>query len=447
MEVRWSESVRTHSIALDLLRPNSVLMRWRNPHEIAFRLRQEAGNLRLRMKPPPLRAATETGMPGLPDPDASAQALENTQTAGQIVALAEQILAHRFPLLGLELDTGPQIRWRRDYERSIETPAIYFRRIRYLDTARVGDHKIIWELNRHQHLVLLAQAHRLTGRREFVDEISGQLDSWLRANPFQRGINWSSALEVAFRSLSWIWILHLAGDRLDSALRGRLGNELYHHGLHLECNLSVHFSPNTHLLGEAVALHALGLFFRGVQGTDQWQRRGAEIVRQQMERQVHADGSHFERSSYYHLYALDMFLFHAVLAPPPEGYRRKLVRMAEYLAALMGRSGALPFIGDDDGGRFFHPFGPRERFGRATLATCGVLLNHPEWVLDLEDLHEQAAWWLGTQGFRHVSSGVAASSQWFPDAGIAVMRDEAPTAAWEAVPSVPSALDIVTPIR
>src|SRR5579871_6588835 len=190
-------------------------MRRRDPHEIAFRLRQEAENLRLLLNPPQLRAFTETRMHGLPDPRAYSGALQNTRIAREIVALAEQILTHHLPLLGLEIDAGPEIHWRRDYERGKETPPIYFRRIPYLDAARVGDHKIIWELNRHQHLVVLAQAHLLTGRFDFVDEISSQLDSWFRDNPFQRGINWTSALEVAFRSLSWIWILHLVGDRLD----------------------------------------------------------------------------------------------------------------------------------------------------------------------------------------------------------------------------------------
>ena len=31
--------------------------------------------------------------------------------------------------------------------------------------------------------------------------------------------------------------------------------------------------------------------------------------------------------------------------------------MAEYLHSLLGPSGSLSFFGDDDGGRFFHPYG------------------------------------------------------------------------------------------
>src|SRR5262249_37237622 len=153
----------------------------------------------------------------------------------------------------------------------------------------------IWELNRHQHLLVLAQAFVLTKNDNYLKEIQSQVESWLQANPFQRGINWASALEVAFRSLSWVWVLHWAGTSFADDFRKRLLSSLYQHGLHLRHNLSVYFSPNTHLLGEAVALHALGR----IMGKGEWRDLGHRIVLEQMQRQVRQDGSHFEQSSYY----------------------------------------------------------------------------------------------------------------------------------------------------
>ena len=125
-----------------------------------------------------------------------------------------------------------------------------------------------------------------------------------------------------------------------------------------------------------------------------WERTGATVVRQELARQVREDGSHFEQSTYYHVYALDMFLFHAVLAGADDGYREKLSRMAAFLDCLLGVSGVLPMLGDDDGGRFFHPYGRRDRFGLATLASCGVFLERKEWIRDPRHLEEQASWWI-----------------------------------------------------
>jgi hypothetical protein len=277
----------------------------------------------------------------LPDPG---------EFAREVTDLADQIRQHRFPIFGATVDTGPEIRWRRDYIRRIETDLAYFRRIPFLNTARAGDHKIVWELNRHQHLVVLAQAYLLTGDVGNADEICAQLDSWIAANPFHRGINWASALEVAIRALSWIWIDHYVGREMPSTFRSRWLHMLYLHGCHLANNLSFYYSPNNHLVGEAVALHALGLYFSGLPRARHWERLGARVMREQMDRQVQADGSSFEQSTYYQVYLLDMFSLHAALANPGPAYRAKLQQMAEFLHAVAGPSGRLPLLGDDDGG-------------------------------------------------------------------------------------------------
>lgn len=321
----------------------------RTRKELIFRARQELANLALFARPPQLPDSvdqpTPLDLPATPEYDP--------------LPIAEKIMQHRFPMLGIEIETGPQIEWRRDYVHGITTELKYFRLIPYLDFNRTGDHKIVWELNRHQHLVVLAQAFQ-------TDEIVSQLQSWFAANPYMRGINWTSALEVAFRVLSWTWVYSLTGHAMPRAFRRQFLNGIYQHGCYLAHNLSVYFSPNTHLLGEAVALHALGVLFPAFPKSHQWKSRGGEVVREALERQVREDGSHFEQSTYYHVYALDFFLLHQALggALPQE----KLARMAEYLAAIMGPRRVLPFLGDDDGGRLFHPYGDRDKFGRATLA-------------------------------------------------------------------------------
>jgi hypothetical protein len=36
-----------------------------------------------------------------------------------------------------------------------------------------------------------------------------QWTHWHKENPYPKGMNWASSLEVAFRSLSWIWTFFL----------------------------------------------------------------------------------------------------------------------------------------------------------------------------------------------------------------------------------------------
>jgi hypothetical protein len=314
---------------------------------------------------------------------------------------AEEIAAGQVPLLGTRVRfTGePAGDWRRDLVNGPGSGLAYFRRIPYLDAARIGDHKVIWELSRHQHLVLLAQASCLEPQQPlWIEVLVRQLNSWWQANPFHRGINWASALEVAFRALSWIWLLHLAGDRLPVEIRRRLLEGLYQHGAHLAHNLSVYFAPNTHLMGEAVCLHAIGCLLPQLPEAAQWRSLGAAWVERSMKDQVLADGAHFEQSSFYHLYSIDFFLLHALLNPAVGAdYRGRLRRMCELLAAITDCDGSFPLLGDDDGGRLFHPFGERRRFARATLTAASFFFDEPAWRFAPSDYAEIGLWWMGSQ--------------------------------------------------
>ena len=423
--------------------------------ELTFRFRQEAANALLALSPATKDLEAGTPLDLLPNPSEVGSALRDTDYARERIHLADEILEGRIPVFDSVIDYGSAIAWRRDPQSGIETSAQYFRRIPYLNPAAVGDHKFIWEINRHQHLVLLAQAHVLTGRDAYSEYVFLQLEHWWTANPFQRGINWASALEVAFRALSWIWIFHLIGDRMSADFRRRFLAELYRHGLHLEYNLSIYFSPNTHLLGEAVTLHALGRLFPKFPRAQHWRSLGCDLVCSHMESYVKSDGSYFEQSTYYHVYALDMFAFHAVLEDVPPPYREKLSRMAEFLASIVSDSGDLPFLGDDDGGRFFSPYGPRARFPRATLATASFLAGKRFFPFTQGDMGEIALWWLGCDRCKIIpADSLASESCAFEDSGIVVLRrgpicalfDAGPFGQWSAGHSHSDTLSLVVTI-
>jgi Heparinase II/III-like protein/Heparinase II/III N-terminus len=394
-----------------------------NPAESKDRARQEIRNLTLLWSPPKAPVIRETPLPGLPSAETCAAAARDTPFAMELGMLAREIRSRRIPLLGLEpVDLGKDIRWRRDPVNGIETDAVYFRRIPYLDSRKAGDHKLIWEISRCQFLVVLAQDFAVNGNHDSLQSLQEYLESWLGANPFQRGMNWTSALEVAFRALSWMWVWHLAGPSLDPAFRQRLSESLYRHGHHLDANLSRYFSPNTHLLGEAVALHALGRVFPEFPESEHWRQTGDRVVRAQMLRQVWPDGAHFEQSTYYQVYAIDMFLLYSILSGnrEPEWVER-LEKMGEYLQAVMGPSRRLPYFGDDDGGRMFHPYGRRDEFGRATLACLSEYLDRCDFACTEQDRWPMALWWLGPRpATKRTHSNL--SSQMFPNCGMCVLR-------------------------
>ena len=194
--------------------------------------------------------------------------------AEAIVREADEICQHRFRLLGYEnLDYGAEIDWHLDRVHDKRAPLDPWFKIPFLDFAVVGDHKVTWELNRHQHLVTLAKAWLLTRDERYVRELIAQWRGWVRANPYPLGINWGSTLEVAFRSLSWIWVDQLLANNAAAAeFRVELLPALAFHGRYIERYLSTYFSPNTHLLGEALAMFFIGTLYPQMPHAARWKR-------------------------------------------------------------------------------------------------------------------------------------------------------------------------------
>ena len=324
--------------------------------------------------------------------------------AEQIIKEAEEIRHHRFTLLGYpDLDYGHRIDWHLDAVNQKRAPKRPFYRIHYLEFAECGDSKVIWELNRHQHFVTLAKAYRLTGDRLYLEELLRQKRHWDSENPYPMGINWVSSLEVAFRSLSWLWTLNIVcGSQGTPDLRSEWLPGLALHGRHIERYLSTYFSPNTHLLGEALALFFLVVLCPELKSARRWKSLGWEILNREAGRQVLSDGFYFEQSTYYHVYALDFFLHAAVLAslnsvPVPEDFRETIRRMSEALF-LLSRSGPPPQFGDDDGGRLFDPRRNQSMHMLDPLSTAAVLFERGDFKHLAHDLREETLWLLGEQG-------------------------------------------------
>lgn len=327
------------------------------------------------------------------------------EQAESIVQRAERVLEHRFDLLGFtNLDYGKIIDWQLDKVHGKQAPRQAAFRVKYLDFDGVGDSKVTWELNRHQHLVLLAKAYLLTGEERFAKEIFAQWYAWREQNPYPVGINWASSLEVAFRSLSWLWLRALLDGNpvVPADFAKDLARALALSGRHIERYLSTYFSPNTHLLGEAVALFYIGTLCPEASQCEHWRELGWRVVLEEARKQVRDDGFYFEQSAYYHVYALELFLQCGLLAskndrtPPPE-YAATVERMCSALA-LLSRTGITASFGDDDGGRLLDGSRNRAQDLAEPLATAAVVFGRGDFKYLARGLGEDVIWVLGVEG-------------------------------------------------
>ena len=304
----------------------------------------------------------------------------------------------------------------------------------YLDAELAGDKKIVWELNRHQYFSTLGQAYWLTEDEHYAETFVAHLESWMDQNPPKQGINWASSLEIAFRSISWLWALYFFKDSaaLTSTVVLRSLKVLYLNARHLETYLSTYFSPNTHLTGEALGLFYLGLLLPEFKDAARWRETGTSILLEQLPIHVRPDGVYFEQSSYYHRYTVDFYIHFLVLSrsnsePDPVTVTERLSSLLDHLMYITRPDGTTPFFGDDDGGRLMMLDNNPSNDFRASLSTGAALFNRPDYKFVASETAEETLWLLGAAGVneldRMLANEPACKSKAFESGGYYVMRD------------------------
>ena len=351
----------------------------------------------------------------------------------RIVAAADDALAGRFDLLGYRgLSFGEPIDWHLDPVSSCRSPRVHWSRLDALDPATVGDSKVVWELNRHQWLVQVAQAWTLTRDTRYALACRNLIYAWLDDNPAGTGVNWASSLEVSYRLMSWCWVMLLIRDwpgLSDRCARGVLA-AMWQHATFVRRYLSYYYSPNTHLTGEALGLLHAGLLFPELREAADWRFVALRVLRDECRRQVSDDGVHFEQSTCYQRYTADTFLAMLILSaragiPASREVTERAALLVEALAAMQRPDGTTPSIGDADGGRLLPVTGRAGDDSRGTCALGAALFGRPDFAHAAGGSAPELLWLLGSDGLRRFEAlrpaPPAAASRLFPS-GYAVMR-------------------------
>ncbi len=442
---RWEREDLQHALASPVMdtEMRSAIARkdWDAIHDsLAHRLRHREG--RCALDPAAARDVRDAVLSRWPS------------AAEDAAARAGRILDGRYDLLGYRSLTfalapsnhrteASNVDWHLDPVHRRRAPQKCWADVPYLDSS-VGDHKIIWELNRHQHWLQLGRASWLTGQSRYAAAIVEQLEQWLAANPPLVGMNWASMLEIGLRAISWTWALQFlladVHDERDDVRRTpwlvdmlvAIDRQL----THVEQHLSYYFSPNTHLTGEALALYVVGHALPELAASDRWRATGRRILLQEIDRQILADGGHAERSTHYQRYTLDFYLL-ALLTAQRGGdaeavsrFADAAARLAEFTRTMADDHGRLPLIGDDDGGMLWPITGRECHDVRDSLAVAAVVLERSD--LAPWGVPEEAFWIASSMTIERAPAieharpdPTAWPSRTLPDTGYVVSHDAA----------------------
>jgi len=320
------------------------------------------------------------------------------------MAQAERVRQRRFGFFGREFTYGMEIDWQRDPVTDRRWPSVYHADVPvHGGDVGFGDVKYVWELNRQQFLVDLGKAWYLARDREDLRAVRDLVRSWIAGNPYATGVNWSCALEPAFRAFSWLWAYYFTLDDLDEDFHLEWLRAFYDHGRFIERHLELYSSPYNHLIAEAAALFMLGTCFPEFRDAGRWRATGRRLLEERLDAQFYADGGSVEQSTFYHHATLGFYLLAGVLARQTGDDLTQAVwdaveRAIDFSMKLSQPDGKTPAIGGADDGKPirmehlpFWDFRPYQAIG-------AVLFARPDFKAIAGRFHEDALWLLGPAG-------------------------------------------------
>lgn len=390
-----------------------------------------------------IRGSLAQRLPVSPESVAAIRALYEQQAPGEreaTVESADRICGHVFDLLGSgPVALGTTIDWHRDFKSGYRwNPDQCFLDVAHGHEVEV-DIKVPWELSRGHHLVLLAQTALLSGDQKYARECIAQMTSWIEANPTGCGVNWACPMDVAIRAVNWLWALALlAGSPLMTEVwLTEVLASLVAHGRFLMDNLEIRDDGVTtnHYLADLVGLLYLGLCLKEVRDAEGWKAFALRELVREMDRQVLADGAHYESSLSYHRLVTEMFLSSAVLCrchglELPPTFHDRLEKMCEFVQGYTKPNGLAPQIGDGDNGRLhiLTGYGHADvRDHRHLLAVGAVLFDRPDWWSASGPSWVEGLWFGGLRcaAWRREPVSAQSGSRAFPEAGLYILRGRA----------------------
>jgi len=341
----------------------------------------------------------------------------NRPDFGDLKSYADMVASNRLNIFNLEgADLGQRIDWNRDYASGKSARLDYAPSIDYRDFGVAGDAKFVWEPNRHQHLVVLARAYRATGEKRYAEKVIEQIESWIDACPFGRGMNWRSPLELAIRLINWCWALDMIAPSgmLTPQVWAVIAPCVELHVREIESKYSRYSSANNHLIGEAAGVFIASRFLPGLPKAAARAEKSHRILIGELERQTYADGGNREQALGYHMFVLEFFVLagltgRATGMPLPASYWSRLEGMFDYLAAFAEGGDRLPMYGDCDDGYVLDVGGWTDR-PRSLLALGAGLFDRLDFADQCQGQTEPVYWLLGAEAHQRVAAQAAAGS-------------------------------------
>jgi hypothetical protein len=305
-------------------------------------------------------------------------------------SFTEILLPGQFRIFGHPLPVDEKMDFHKDIFSGKRFPLAFSKSID-IRTDRYGSAKAVWEVNRLQFLIPLLTDYKITKDRKKLDLFVSIMTSWNEQNPYLKGINWYSNIEVNLRLINWYWCwILLEKDEVwqreekYKSFRDKVWLPLiYSHCVYSSKNPSYHSSANNQLIAEYAGLFIASTLWK-FKESPVWLKKSRRGLEREMLNQHSENGVNKEEAAGHIQFVTDLFLL-SYIAAEHSGiafsykYTNSLKAICTYINNLLDMNGNSPKYGDEDDGKVILPDGNAEANNfLSILNTAAVLFSKPE---------------------------------------------------------------------
>jgi hypothetical protein len=223
-----------------------------------------------------------------------------------------------------------------------------------LEPSSEVDIKIPWEFSRFQKLFFCGCAYEQEKNPKIVEKFQQEIIEWIDKNPFLIGVNWVCPMEVAIRSINWIFAYHFFKESpvISEKFWKRFLSALYEHMFYLENNWETSDRPNNHYIADLVGYFYLCTLF----GFEKKRETIVKEIIKQFFHQVQPDGTAYEGSTAYHRLDTELFLLFSMACDAEKislqkEFHDRLAKMFTFLEYCAINEKDFLQVGDNDSGK------------------------------------------------------------------------------------------------
>ncbi len=225
----------------------------------------------------------------------------------------------------------------------------------------LGSAKHVWEINRMLFLPWLAIRSR-QGDLNSIRKIQVLISSWCLENPYGKGVNWYSNIEVNIRLINWFvtWeILQVEKMMRNDHYFSEFVKNIWLPSIYQHCRFSFehpsrYSSANNHLLAEYAGLFIASSKWRFRESV-RWNRYSKSGLETEIIKQHTENGINREEAAEYIQFVSDFLLLAMIVGDGSknhfsERYRNRFHKILLYIKSFIDVKGNSPHYGDEDNG-------------------------------------------------------------------------------------------------